>query len=429
MKITFIEVGMSGALSSDAMQPLAFAILAGLTPKKHQIAFYDDRIEKIPMKLESDVVAISTGTYTARRAYELAATYRAQGIKVILGGYHPTFMPEEALQYADSVVIGDAENTWPLVLQDLEEGKLNRVYQAENPPDINKALYDETIFENKKYSKIMPVQFSRGCKFDCEFCSINAFYGDNIRYRSIDCVIEEIQRKQAKLLFIVDDNLFVDRSKTIAFLKALTALKVKWVCQISIDVAGDDELLQLMAESGCICALIGFETLNLNNLKLMKKGANLVHKDYYKVVKHIQSYGIMVYGTFILGYDDDDESSFDRCLEFALKSQLILANFNPLTPMVGTRLYDRFKKEGRLIYEKWWLDPNYKYGSAMFYPKKMTPLELEEGCYRIRKEFNKYGNIFNRYISNPTNKQYTGIFLAANLISRREIMNKQGRLL
>lgn len=429
MKIVFIQVGMAGARSTDAMEPLAFAVLAGLTPKHHILSFYDDRIEQVPEKLDCDLVAISTGTYTARRAYQLAMLYKNQKIKVVMGGYHPTFMPEEALEYADSVILGDAENTWLNVVNDLENGGLSPIYQALEQPDITNVYFDESIFLGKKYSKIIPVQYSRGCKFSCEFCSISAFYGSSLRYRDIRYVTDEILRKKAKFVFFVDDNLFLDRQHTRSFLEALIPLKIKWTCQISIDIASDDELLQLMIQSGCMCVLIGFETLNGDNLKQMKKAVNIAHKNYDEVVKKLQSYGLMIYGTFILGYDMDTVDTFDACLEFAFKSHLLLANFNPLTPMVGTKLYDRFKAEGRLIHEKWWLEPSYQYGDAMFYPKQMTPEQLTEGCYRIKRSFNTYSNIVQRGLKGHANRKHLEIFLAANLINRREIIRKQGRLL
>ena len=429
MKIVFIQAGISGALSTDAMEPLAFAVLAGLTSKCHNITFYDDSIEKVPIKPDCDLVAISTGTYSARRAYQLAALYKKQNIKVVLGGYHPTFMPNEALEHADSVVIGDAENLWLNLLADLENGALRPIYKSNEKPDISNVYYDESVFAGKRYSKITPVQYSRGCKFSCEFCSISAFYGSGIRYRDTCCVTDEIVRKDAKFVFFVDDNLFGNRGNTIKLLKALAVLKIKWVCQMSIDIASDDEMIGLMVQSGCICVLIGFETLDSANLKQMKKTVNMAHINYYGAVEKLHGCGLMIYGTFIIGYDMDTPDTFDACLEFALKSKLLLANFNPLMPMPGTKLYERFRSEGRLIHDKWWLEPNFQYGDAMFIPRNMTPQQLKAGCYRIRRSFNTYSGIFKRGTMNPANRKHLGIFLAANLINRRELINKQGRLL
>ncbi len=429
MKIVFIQAGISGALSTDAMEPLAFAVLAGLTPKCHKIAFYDDRIEQVPEKLDCDLVAISTGTYSARRAYQLARLYKSQGIKVVLGGYHPTFMPDEALEYADSVIIGDAENLWPNLLNDLNNGALLPIYESNEKPDISNVYYDESVFSGKKYKKITPVQYGRGCKFFCEFCSISAFYNSSIRYRDIGCVTAEIIRKHAKFVFFVDDNLFSSRGNTIKLLKALIPLKIKWVCQISINIAFDDEMLRLMVQSGCICVLIGFETLDSANLKQMKKAVNMAHINYYDAVEKLHNCGLMIYGAFIIGYDNDTEDALNACLEFALKSRLLLANFNPLMPMPGTKLYERFRAEGRLIYDKWWLEPDFQYGDSMFIPKNITPQQLKDGVYRIRRKYNTYFNILKRGILNHANRKHLGIFLATNLINRRELINKQGRLL
>jgi radical SAM superfamily enzyme YgiQ (UPF0313 family) len=420
---------MSGARAKDAMEPLAFSVLAGLTPGHHTITFYDDRLEPAPNAISGDLAAISAGTYSAARAYQLASRYRDQGIKVILGGYHPTFMPEEALEYADSVVIGDAEGAWPRLLEDLEHGSLKRIYGETCYPDISKTYYDETVFTGKKYSKIIPVQYSRGCRYSCEFCSVSAFYGRSIRYRDIDCVTEEIKRKNARFVFFTDDNLFLDRTKTKAFLEAVTPLNIKWVCQISMDIVSDDELLGLMGKAGCICVLIGFETLDSANLKQMGKAANIAYKNYDDVIYKLQHYGLMVFGTFVLGYDNDMPDVFDSCLNFAVRSNMILANFNPLTPMPGTRLYERLQHEGRLLYDKWWLNPEYRYGDAVFLPKGMTPQQLKEGCFRIRSEFNAYSNIFRRYLGSTANRKHLPIFLAANFISRGEIHRKQGRSL
>lgn len=420
---------MSGARSRDAMEPLAFAVLAGLTPKHHEVVFYDDRLECVPDTLSCDLAAISAGTFTAKRAYDLAGRYRNQGVKVVLGGYHPTFLPDEAAEHADAVVVGDAEGVWAQLLLDFEQGKPAKIYKSDIQPEIRDSYYDETIFNGKKYSLISPVQFSRGCKFSCEFCSVSAFYHGSIRYRRVDAVVDDIKRKKARFVLIADDNLFLDRDRTIELLTALIPLRLKWACQIGMDVVCDDEMLALLVKSGCICVLIGFETMNKENLRQMKKAANIAHSDYDKVIEKLHLYKLMIYGTFVLGYDMDTPETFDACVEFAEKSNMMLANFMPLIPMVGTRLYERFQSEGRLIYEKWWLEPDYRYGDTAFIPKGMTPQELKEGCFRIRKRFNSLGSIFRRFLGCSANREHMLIFLAANMVNRREIYRKQGRLL
>lgn len=207
--------------------------------------------------------------------------------------------------------------------------------------------------------------------------------------------------------------------------KMLIPLKIKWGCQISIDIAKNEKLLKLMKKSGCISVLIGFESLNPKNLKLMGKSANLIN-DYQEAIKKIKEYGIMIYGTFIFGYDYDTADSFKLSLEFALKNKFFLANFNPLMPMPGTRLYQRLLKEDRLIYDKWWIDEDFSYGDAMFYPKNMTVRELEDSCFNNRREFNKYSNIAARALDFKSNLRNLFVYFGGNIVSRKEIYKKQG---
>jgi radical SAM superfamily enzyme YgiQ (UPF0313 family) len=349
-----------------------------------------------------------------------------------MGGYHPTFMPEESLEFCDSVVIGEAEPLWQKVIVDLENNELKKIYKSSENFEVENVFFDESIFEGKKYASVIPVQFSRGCKFNCEFCSISSFYNKKIKFRCIKNVVEEIKRKNSKYFFITDDNIFTNKIKLKEFLKELIPLKIKWGCQISIDISNDEGLLDLMAKSGCISILIGFESLNQINLKQMNKDTNIKNFDYNSKIKKIKERGIMIYGTFVFGYDGDTVESFEETLNFAIENKFFLANFNPLIPMPGTQIYNRLNLEKRLIYDKWWLDDNFKYGETVFLPKGMTPKQLEEGCFDLRTRFNSYSSIFKRiwdFRSNAKNIHNFFVYFGANLISRREIFNKQGKKL
>lgn len=430
MKVTFIRPNLYDIRSSDALQPLVFSILKGLTPDDIACEFFDERLEEIPTDHQTDLVAMTVETYTARRAYEIADAFRRRGITVVMGGYHPTFLPDEALQHADAVVIGDAEGLWQALLADFRRGKLKNRYEHSQQPDLAGLKYDRSIFHGKRYGPINPVQYSRGCRFACDFCSIYAFYGRNLRQRPIRDVVEEIERLGRRHVFLVDDNLFVDLDRTQALFEALIPLKISWSCQISIDITRHQGLLKLMRKSGCMTALIGFESLNEKNLAQMKKKWNLKHGDYQTAIRKMYDLGIMLYGTFVFGYDQDTPDSFKITLDFALRNNFYLANFNPLTPTPGSGLYDRLVKEKRLIYDKWWLDPRFRYGDATFHPRNMTAEQLTRGCYEARQKFNYYNNIFKRALNQKgilMNPYRMGIFLAANFISRREIRNKQGR--
>ena len=432
MKIAFIRPNMFARQSKDAMAPLVFAIIKAITPVDVDIRFYDENVEKIPKLIDADVIAMTVDTFSARRAYQLATSHRARGLKVIMGGFHPTMAPDECLGYADSVVIGEAEDTWPTMIEDLKNHALESKYYSKNNTDLSSVVYDQSAYAGKKYKDIGMIQFSRGCKFKCDFCSIHAFYRDNIRCRDLHNVVEEIRGRKEKFFFFIDDNLFTDEDKAKELFKALIPLKKKWFCQISIDAARDIELLKLMKQSGCLGALIGFESLNIENLKVMKKAANLQNIDYDKILANLYDCNLMVYGTFVIGYDFDTENSLNELVIFALKNQFMIANFNPLMPMPGTTLYERLMQENKLVHQRWWLDETFKYGDAMLVPNKMTPEDLMQGCREARFTFYSWRNIIARFFHRKANAHSLTnqwLFLVMNWISRKEIYSKQGRRL
>ncbi len=429
MKITFVRPNLSDFRASDAMEPLVFAILAARTPPDVETVLVDERLEPIPYDEPTDLVALTVETYTARHSYQIAQRFRRRGVPVVLGGYHPTFLPDEALAYADAVVIGDAEGLWEEVVRDARRGQLRRRYQQADQPPLQGPPPDRRIFRGKRYAPINLVQYGRGCRYACDFCSIHAFYGVNLRQRPVREVVAEIQSLSHKHVFLVDDNIFLDVPRAEELFRALVPLRIRWSCQVSIDVAANDRLLKLMERSGCLTAVVGFESLDARNLTQMKKTWNLKHGDYATSVRKLQDHGIMIYGTFVFGYDHDTVDAFDRSVEFALRSNFYLANFNPLTPTPGARLYDRLRAEGRLLHRRWWLAPEYRYGQATFQPRGMTADQLTAGCFRARSAFNRYGSIFKRALAPRTNCRSLyrlGVYLLSNLISRREIHKKQG---
>ncbi len=421
---------MGGRRAGDAMEPLVFGILRRLTPPEVETLLVDERVEKIDGPTSVDLVAMTVETHTALRAYQLAAGYRRLGIPVVMGGHHPTLQPEEALGHADAIVIGDAEGVWPLLLRDAQAGRLRRLYRAEAGEGALPADPDRSIFAGKPYLRLPLVQHGRGCPYGCDFCSVSAFYGGGgLCHRPAGQVAAEIARLDRRNLFFVDDNFMADRGRTEELLEALVPLRVRWTCQVSLDLAADDRMLDLMAKSGCSVALIGFESLDRRNLEQMGKGVNLAGGDYAAAVEQFRRRGIMVYGTFLFGYDHDTPAAMEAAMEFAIRNRLCLANFNPLTPFPGTPLHARLQREGRLIHERWWLDPAYRYGQALFHPRGMTATELEEGCFRARREFYRFSSILRRGAdgrANGRNLSSLGLFTVGNLVSRREILLKQG---
>lgn len=429
MRIALIRPNMGDFRSSDAMPPLAMGILAARA-EGHEVAFYDDRVEPIPRRPAVDLVAISVETFTARRAYRLAEGFRDQGCRVVMGGHHPTFLPDEALKHADAVVIGDAEGAWERLLADAEAGRLQRTYRADPNAPLADYRLDRSIFAGRPYAPLELVQYSRGCRFACDFCSVHSFYGRGVRVRPPEHLFEELQTLNAKrLLFFVDDNLFAGTPEIEALLTTIEPLGLRWSCQISIDVARDPALLDHLTDAGCRFVLIGFESLEAANLEQMGKPWNRVAGDYARVIGELHQRGIGVYGTFVFGYDRDTPDSIRRSLALALESGLEIANFNPLTPMPGTPLYERLRREGRLRSPRWWLDPGYRYGDTIFTPRGMSAEELAEGCYEAKRQFYAWGAIGRRVLGSDRRFSPfgTAVTALANLISRREVHRKQGR--
>jgi radical SAM superfamily enzyme YgiQ (UPF0313 family) len=432
MKVTFIKPNMGLGRSSAALPPLGIAVLAGHTPQDVEKELYDESIEKVPLDIQTDLAAISVDTtFSARRSYELADHFRKRGIPVVMGGYHPTLISEEALAHADAVVKGPAEQVWQQVIRDARQGSLSRVYEdAERRPVLH-ARYDMSLFSGKRYNMISPVEFTRGCIYDCEFCTVSVFNKRRLSIRPVESVIDDIRRAGRRTVFIIDDNILSNKARARELFQALIPLKVRWGCQISIDVARDPGLLKLMQQSGCILFIIGFESLRAKNLEQMSKGSHRSDREYPALITRIRDHGIMIYGSFVLGYDFDTVDIFEQTLEFALKHKFTLANFNTLNPMPGTRLYDRLKAEGRLLEEKWWLHEKYSYGEVSFAPRLMTPRQLKDGCVQARLAFNSVAGIAQRAFdlkSNCKNPVHLALFLGMNIIARKEIKNKMERI-
>lgn len=425
MKIAFIRPGMFGKKSRDAMMPLVFAIIKPLT--KAPIEFYDEKIEKLPENLDAEVVAMTVDTFSARRAYFLAQKYKKENKIVIMGGFHPTMVPDECLQYADAVVVGEAEDTWPMIVEDLKNNSLKKKYISNNSSDLSQVKYDYTVFNGKYYNNIALVQFGRGCRYCCDFCSINAFYKGSVRTRNVENVVADIKKIKEKYIFFVDDNIFADREKAVKLFLLMKKLRKKWACQISMDIAENAEILKIMKQSGCMMVLIGFESLNKENLKKMNKKANM-KVDYEKALNNIYGAGLMVYGTFVIGYGEDTVNSAQEIVDFTVHHKFAIANFNPLMAMPGTALYERLKWENKLVIDKWWLENNFRYGDSMIVPENMTGIQLSESCRDARYSFYSLGNIFKRMMSR-SNLKNVHVYLITNLVSRFEILFKQGRKL
>ena len=426
MKITLIYPRFAEGYRSPArMEPLVLAILAAITPREHTVQAIDERLEEVSLAEDTDLVAISVCTFSAKRAYAIAASYRQRGVPVVLGGFHPTLQPEEAMAHADAVVVGDAEATWPRVVVDAAAGRLQRLYAPATPGPVMAATPDRSVFRNKSYLPIRLVQFGSGCPRACEVCAIHAFYGSAVRHRPVESVVEELKASGARRVLFVDDNLLADRNAFHRLMEAILPLGLRWTSQMDLSIADNPDLLDLARRSGCQSMLIGFESLSENNLRQMGKAWNHV-SSFVSRLARIRRLGIMVYGTFLFGYDEDDPGVFKRTLDFVLEQKFFIANFNPLQPFPGTPLYERLQKESRLVYERWWMEPGYRWQETLVRPKGMTTEQLAQGCRWARARFHSLAGITRRLPSRAHlgSLDNLAVYLASNWVSRREIRAK-----
>lgn len=434
MKVMFIMpcVGKKAGepyVKTWQMEPLAIAVLSALTPPDVEKVFYDDRLESIPYDEPTNLVAINVETYTARRAYQIGAEFRKRGVPVVMGGFHATLMPEETAEHADAVVIGAAEGLWEQVLEDVKNNNLGNIYEAGEDHDFKNILPDRSIYADKKYTDITLIETGRGCRFNCEFCSICRFFDNKYFPRPIKEVIREIKVTNKKIYFFIDDNIVVDKEHSKKLMKALIPLKIKWVGQVSIDISKDEEIVSLMRESGCIGVLIGFESLRTDNLMTMNKKVNTTIKDYEKALDVLRKYKMAVYATFLFGYDNDVEETFQQTLDFSLQQKFFFTAFNHLVPFPGTPLYDRLEKEKRLVFDKWWLNREYRFGDVAFKPKTFSPDELSDMCLKYREKFYSFPSIFKRGIDfkvNCASLLRFGIFWIQNFFSKKDVARRQG---
>ncbi len=391
--------------SSWSGPSLGLLIVAALTPPDFEIVYLDENYEQIDFSVRYDLVALSAMTQQATRAYEIADEFRRRNVKVVIGGIHATVMENEAGEHADAVVIGEAEDTWPDLINDLVQGTLQRIYRSTVPADLTRSPKPRYDLLKKYDYKMIWVQTTRGCPRDCEFCSASKVYGKVFRHKRIDQVLDEVRVVQGlwnrPFINFADDNMFLDRSYGGELVRALGTLGVQWTAQSDLAIGEDDVLLDQLRESGCKVLFIGFETLSKGN-RLDSHGWKMKKIETYPaVISKIQSRGIGILGAFIVGLDDDDRSVFDSLYVFIRENLLYAAQVTVLTPLPGTRLRQRLQEAGRIISSDW---KRYTFVDVNFTPKKMSVEELQAGILDL------YQRIYSKEARSAVLKHFKQIY-------------------
>lgn len=376
---------------------LSLQQVAALIPADWEVTLVDESQNTIPSGRDFDLVGITSMTHQATRAYEIADQFRRDGVPVIMGGMHPTVLPEEALTHADAVVVGAAEAVMAGLLDDFLDGRLARIYRA--PIDQDPCLIvpwpRREILAGKRYLTTQTIQASRGCPYDCDFCTVTHYFGNRFRYRDPADILAEIRSFPKKLVIFLDDNLLGDPGRARPILEGMAELGVRWGSQTSLRFAEDPELLKLVARSGCIGLFVGIESVTGSYAQMAKSSGQSTQAD---LIKRVRDAGIILETSFIFGFDDHDQGIFEKTLRFVEECGPSVPTFNILTPYPGTRLFQQFQHQGRLLHQQW---ERYNHSEVVYQPLLMTPEQLYRGWVEARQAAYTIPAILSRVWKNP----------------------------
>jgi len=372
--------------------PHGLQILSALTPQQHQVTIIDEYHHLADPDLDADLIGISIWTAAAGRGYALADHYRRRGIPVILGGPHIWVCPEEALTHADSVLVGEAESSWARLLADFQAGELKPRYDSQPLPLDETPAPDWSIIHPNDYIIRISPSTTRGCARSCDFCYESCRPKPNFRQRSLDKVLAEIDARPYPVIAFLDNDITVNRNFARQLFTALIPRKRRWLGMTSIELANDEDMLDLMARSGCRSLFVGFESVIPESLGEVHKRCNRVD-DYLRNVRRIHERAIMVNGSFVFGFDHDDARVFENTVRFGIEARLETATFTVLTPYPGTTLHKRLQAEGRIFDRDW---SHYDTTRAVFRPQRLSVDELEAGYFEAYRRFYSWSSIFER---------------------------------
>jgi radical SAM superfamily enzyme YgiQ (UPF0313 family) len=398
--------------------PMCLPVLASLTPPDVDIHLVDENVEPVNLAEDADLVAISAMTAAAPRGYEIADHFRARGIPVVMGGMHPSALPEEAAAHCDAVVVGEAENQWPTVFADFAAGRPQQYYRAaERPCLANLPLPRRDLLHNERYLVPNLVQTARGCPHACVFCSVTPVFGRRYRFRPVAEVIEEIRSLRSHSVSFPDDNLVASPGRARELFEAMIPLKLRWVGQGDLSMARDEELLKLMKRAGCMAMFVGIESLSADSLAAANKRPN-IGLDLERAIATIHRHGIDLVGSFVFGLDTDSPNLFRETIAFAERVKLGAAQFSVLTPFPGAPIYEQLKQEGRITSYDW---SRYTMGTVVYQPRHMTAAVLQAGSEWAYGHFYSLPSMARRLLVRRGGRTNALLRAAVNLSYRRRL--------
>jgi radical SAM superfamily enzyme YgiQ (UPF0313 family) len=404
----------TGASASRKTQVFRFSMLSSLyvaaaLPPGVNAEIVDEEVDVIDFDTDADLIGISFMTFNAPRAYEIADRFRAKGKTVVVGGYHPSLMPDEAQQHADSVCVGEAEGTVPQMIEDFRNGRIRPRYVSGPVSLKGLPVPDRSLIQRGRYAPVDTVQATRGCPNSCSFCSISSFFHQRFRARPVDEVVDELRGLGRYLLFM-DDNLTASRCYAEELFDRMIPLGKQWFSQASIRIAYDDRLLKAAAAGGCRGLFIGLESLSQDNLRGWNKKINRA-KDFEWAIKRLHEHGIGVIPGVVFGYDNDTPAVFDQTLEFLLRTNADALQATILTPFPGTPLYEEMAQQGRIADRDW---SHYDFSHVVFEPRQMSQTQLRAGHDRVLTQFYSWKNAGRRFLREMA-------YLPVSLIARAAI--------
>ncbi len=393
---------------------MTLPMLAALAPEYANLTLVDEKVQEVDLSRRPDLVAISAITGTAPRSYELARHFRRRGSTVVMGGPHPTVLPEEALQHCDSVVLGQAYNTWPRCIEDFRNGRMKRLYQCGEPDYSDVPRPRRELLPRKRYFTVDTVQATFGCPNSCDFCIVGRVFGAGFHPRPLEQVIAEMETMESDRVFFLDTNLTAEPEYAKDLFREMIPLRKRWAAQVASDFTDDPELLDLAARAGCKGVFVGIESLNPRSLAGANKGFNQVDR-YREIQLRLRAHGICSMFGIVFGFDEDSSNVFDTAMSFIDEVKADAVRYAILTPFPGTRLFQRLDAAGRIIDRNW---EHYDTRHVVFRPARLTVDQLQAGFQRAWHHSYSISSMFHRVLGS---RAYLPLSIAVNLGYAREI--------